>query len=166
MYINTADPDRVPRGPWAWESTDRGGVRLVAADGAVILEVEDGYASPDLYNVAVETLLRRAWELAAEGGAVAQLTDLVEEARLWAWCLQHDKPLQLPGDAPPGWLTAWNPPVGVSIDLGGEAPVVARLTAELDEARRWARGYRTGFFDVDTDRPPAWLIAPLVEGDS
>lgn len=36
-----------------------------------------------------------------------------------------------------------------------------QLRAALLEARAWARGYETGLFAVDTNNPPAWLIAPL-----
>lgn len=39
---------------------------------------------------------------------------------------------------------------------------LSALEQQVEEARRWARGYEHGMFvNVDTDQPPKWLTTPL-----
>lgn len=98
--------------------------------------------------------------------------------------MTHDS--QAPDDLIPPAPWAWEPTLAgglrlaaadgtdvLVVDAGRGTPelrseAVKALLAEaasmatlLEEARGWARGYQKGWFDVDTDNPPAWLTAPL-----
>lgn len=134
LYITT-EPDRVPPGPWTWQhvrpvdAPDRGpddivpastgeeGIALVAADDTWLLWSEGGYGTPELFNRAVEGLVRKAWRVPHLVSKLDEVTAKLDEARRIARHL-YDADGRLPpeygvGREPaPDWLTSPEPPMG------------------------------------------------------
>jgi len=98
-------------------SAEEEGYALVAADGTWLLWSEGGYGSPDLFNRAVEDLVRKAWQVPHLMRELDGVAGKLDEARRIARHL-YDADGRLPSqygvgrEPTPEWLTRPRPQAG------------------------------------------------------